>query len=459
MPMGKNSLSSSLTRRDFMRLGAGVTAVATASKVTLLEAGALWASPRPVAPSDTVRIASIGAGVRGCDIMRAALSCPGAEVVAVCDLYDGRLTAAQEVAQKQLPITKDYRAILDRKVVDAVLVATPDHWHAKITQDACAAGKDVYCEKPMSHTVEEGFAMVDAMERTNRIVQVGSQRRSSIVYAKAKEFYDRGFLGQVTAIEAWVDRNDKSGAWVYPIPPDANPQTIDWDQFLGTSPKRPFDAKRFFRWRCYQDYGEGLPGDLFVHMLTGIHTIAGIKAPPLRALSMGGLFRWTEDRDVPDLLWTFYEYPDFRAAVRCNLNNESTEVTRFFGTNGTLEIKGDVLTVIPQDTREKPEDYSIGGWPEKLRNEYLKQWHAEHSEPDPGNYPLIQEAQTYQAPPGYDYTRDHMNNFLESVRSRKPSVEDANFGNNTAIACHMANYSYFKKTIATWDAGAKKIRS
>ncbi len=452
--MPKNSLN----RREFMRIGASAAALGVAGKVTLLTPNLIAVPPRPVAQSDTVRFASIGTGVRGCDIMRAALSCPGTEIVAVCDLYDGRLIAAQEVAQKQLPTTKDYRVILDRKDVDAVLVATPDHWHAKIVQDACAASKDVYCEKPMSHKVEEGFAMVDAMQRSNRIVQVGSQRRSSIVYAKAKEIYDSGFLGQVTAIEASIDRNDASGAWVYPIPPDASEQTIDWNQFLGSAPKRPFDRKRFFRWRCYQDYGEGLPGDLFVHMLTGIHTITGVNAPPLRAVSTGGLFRWKEDRDVPDLIWTFYDYPEFRAAVRCNLNNESTEVTRIFGTKGTLEIKGDVLTAIPQDTRPKPEDYSIGGWPEKLRNEYLKQWQAEHPGPAPGNYPLVEEIQTYQAPRGYDYTRDHMNNFLESVRARRPSVEDALFGNHTAIACHMANYSYFNKTIATWDAQAKKIR-
>lgn len=446
-----------LTRRDFMRVGAGAAALGAAGKVTFLTPSLLAASPRPVPPSDTVRFASIGTGVRGCEIMHAALACPGTEIVAVCDLYDGRLIAGQEVAKKQLPTTKDYRAILDRKDVDAVLVATPDHWHRKLVEDACGAGKDVYCEKPMAHTVEDGFAMVAAMQKCNRIVQVGSQRRSSIVYLKAKEIYDSGLLGQVTAIEGWVDRNDASGAWVYPIPPDASEKTIDWNQFLGSAPKHPYDAKRFFRWRCYQDYGEGLTGDLFVHLLTGIHTITGYNAPPLHAASMGGLFRWTEDRDVPDLIWTLYEYPEFRVSLRCNLNNESTEVTRIFGTKGTLEIKGDVLTAIPQDTRPRAESYSIYGWPKKLREQYLEQWKAEHPEPAPGKYPL-EEVQTFKAPESYDYSVDHMNNFMESVRTRKPSVEDAVFGNHTAIACHMANYSYFNKTLATWDAGSKKIK-
>lgn len=453
--MSKNRLG----RRDFMRLGAGAAALGMASKVSYLTARNANAALGPAAPSDTVRFASIGTGVRGCELIRAATSLPGTEMVATCDLYDGRLIAAQEVARKSLPTTKDYRAILDRKDVDAVLVATPDHWHSQIVEDACAAGKDVYCEKPMSHTVDQGFEMAAAAEKYNRIVQVGSQRRSSIVYAKARQVFDSGSLGQVTAVEAWVDRNDSSGAWVYPIPRDASEKTIDWERFLGSAPKRLFEAKRFFRWRCYQDYGEGLPGDLFVHLLTGIHYVTGANRPPLRALSTGGLFRWKDGRDVPDLLWTFFEYPDFRVALRCNLNNEyPTDVTRIFGTKGTLEIKGSAVTVIPQDTRPRPEGYSIFGWPEKLRLEYLKQWEAEHPEPVPGQHLVIEQSQTFQAPQGYDETLDHMNNFMESVRTRKPSVEDAVFGNHTAIACHMANYSYFKTAPAVWDAAARNIK-
>jgi predicted dehydrogenase len=391
--------------------------------------------------------------------MQAALNCPGTEIVAACDLYDGRLTAAKEYAKKEIFTTKDYRAILDRNDVDAVLIATPDHWHARITQDACAAGKDVYCEKPMSHTVDQAFAMIEAMQKHNRIVQVGSQCRSSIVFAKGKEIFDSGVLGQVTAVEACLDRNDASGAWVYPIPPDASEQTIDWNRFLGDAPKRPFDPIRFFRWRCFRDYGEGLPGDLYVHMLTGIHFIAGITAPPLRAASMGGLLRWTENREAPDLIWTLFEYPNFRLSLRCNLNNESPYVARYFGTKGTLEIKNDVLTFTPQNTEPQPEGYSILGWPEKLRNQYLEEWHKEHPAALPGKHTLIESAESFQAPPDYDYQVDHMNNFMESVRTRQPSVEDAVYGKNTAIACHMANYSYFNKTIAVWDEGARKIQA
>ncbi|MGA3165669.1 MAG: Gfo/Idh/MocA family oxidoreductase [Terriglobia bacterium] len=450
--------NNQMNRRQFISTSAGVAALGAASKAALLSPRPLEAAPRAVPPSDRVRFASIGTGVEGCTILQAALACPGTEIVAACDLYDGRLTAAREYARKDIFTTKDYRAILDRKDVDAVLVATPDHWHAQITQDACAAGKDVYCEKPMSHTVDQAFAMIDAMQKYNRIVQVGSQCRSSIVYAKAKEIFSSGALGQVTAVEASIDRNDASGAWVYPIPPDASEKTIDWDRFLGDAPKRPFDPIRFFRWRCFRDYGEGLPGDLYVHMLTGIHHITGTNAPPLRAASMGGIFRWTENREAPDLIWTLFEYPSFRLSLRCNLNNESPGMECYYGTKGTMEIKDEVLTVTPQPTEPQPEGYSIIGWPEKLRGEYLDNWRKEHPAPLPGKYALHKYAESFQAPPGYDYQVDHMNNFLESVRTRQPSVEDAVYGKNTAIACHMANHSYFNKTLAVWNESARKIQ-
>jgi len=451
--------SHQMNRRQFMGASAGAAALGAASKVTLLSPRSLEAAPGPVAASDRVRFASIGTGVEGCTILQAALRCPGTEVVAACDLYDGRLVAAKEYAKKDIFTTKDYRAILDRKDVDAVLVATPDHWHAKIVQDACAAGKDVYCEKPMSHTVDQAYSMVEAMQQHKRIVEVGSQCASSIVYAKAKDIFDSGALGQVTAVEGWTDRNDPSGAWIYPIPPDASEQTIDWNQFLGDAPKRPFDPVRFFRWRCFRDYGEGLPGDLFVHMLTGIHFVASVTAPPRRAVSMGDIFRWTENRDAPDLMWTLFEYPNFRLSLRCNLNNESAESILFFGTKGTLEIKNDVLTYTPQNTEPQPEGYSIQGWPQKLRAEYLQQWREQHPAPLPGKYALVQSAERFEAPPAYDYQVDHMNNFMEAVRTREPVVEEAVFGKNTAIACHMANHSYFEKCLAVWNEGARKIQA
>lgn len=444
---------SGFNRRDFMKTAAGAAAVGATGRIIQLEP--VEASPAPA--GEGLRFASVGTGVRGCNDLHTAISC-GADMVAACDLWDGRLIAAQEHAGKKLVTTKRYHEILERKDVDFVIVTTADHWHAKIVEDACAAGKDVYCEKPMTHHVAEGFRIIDAVKKYNRIIQVGSQETSAIPYHKAREIYQSGALGIVTAVEAWMDRNGPSGAWEYPIPPGANDRTIDWETFLGDAPKRPFDAARFFRWRAYSDYGEGLPGDLFVHLLTGIYTIASLQDPPQRALSTGGLFRWKDGRDEPDLIETFYDFPEFRVMMRCNLNNDSAgTVTRIFGSKATLELRDGVVTLAPQDTTPEPETYSTEGWPSKLRRQYLEEWRARHPRPQPGEFKMANDAVSYRVPDHYNEDRDHMTNFLNAVRSREPANEGAELGNSLAIACHMANYSYFNHGPAVWDAAGRKI--
>src|SRR5437667_11789807 len=193
----------SLTRRQFIRVGTGAMAASAGAKVTVLKPNALSAYARVVSPSDRLRFASIGTGVRGCELLQASLRVPGIECVAVCDLYDSRHEAAREAIKKDVPATRDYRKILDRKDVDAVIIATTDHQHRKVVADACAAGKDVYCEKPMSHTVEEALAMIEAAQKANRSIQIGSQGVSSILSTKAKGIYDCGSICEVCMIE-WV---------------------------------------------------------------------------------------------------------------------------------------------------------------------------------------------------------------------------------------------------------------
>lgn len=440
-----------------MQIGSGALVAGTVAK-SVLQPRILSASSRPVAPSDTVRFASIGTGIRGCEHLQASLSVPGIQCVAVCDLYDSRHTAAREaVNNPSVPATRDYRSILDRKDVDSVLIATMDHNHLQIFQDACAAGKDVYCEKPMSHTVEDGFAMVEAAQKNKRMVAIGSQRVSSVLYAKAKEIFDSGKMGEVFSINAYWDRNSPSGAWVYPIPPDASEKTIDWNAFLGKAPKVPFDPVRFFRWRCFRDYGEGLGGDLFVHLLSGIQFVAGINEPAQRAQSSGGLFHFQDGREFPDLIETLYDYPKCRVTLRCNLNNAGGEFIGFYGTKGTMIIKDATLTYKPEDTRPEAESYSIYGWPKALRDQYLQKWHEEHPEPEALRWKVDETGESYVNPPGYSDTVDHQANFYNAVRTRKPVVENEVFGHNAAIGCHLANFSYFEKSVAVWDKSAKKI--
>lgn len=451
---------NSLSRREFMRLGAGAAALSATAKVTFLQPSRLWASPLPVPPSDTVRFGIIGTGVRGCELLSASLHVPGVECVAAADLYDSRQEAAREALRgKEIFTTREYRRILDRKDIDAVIVATMDHWHRQVVEDATTAGKDVYCEKPMSHSIEDGFRMVEAVQKNKRMCTVGSQRVSSVLYAKAKEIYASGRLGEVNTVMAAWDRNTPSGAWVYPIPPDASEQTIDWNTFLDGAPRRSFDPVRFFRWRCFEDYGAGLAGDLFVHLLSGMQVVTGINTAPSRAASSGGLYYFKDGRDFPDLLWTMFDYPNLQVVLRCNHNNDyEDEFFGFYGKKGTLLIQGDKLTFIPENKRPEPEDYSIKGWPQKLRQEYLAEWHKDHPLPEPGAWSTDEQQEVYMPPPDYNDVADHQANFFESVRTRQPVVENEVFGNNTAIGCHMANYSYFHKTLAVWDELARKIK-
>lgn len=446
----------SITRRDFVRLGAGAVAAGAAIKSTLLASPVLAAqSASGGATGRKIRFASIGTGIRGCDLLRAARQVPTGVLVGTADLYDMHQKAGLEAYGADVPTTRDYRSLLDRKDVDAVIVAVADFQHRRVVLDCLAAGKDVYCEKPMSHTVADGWAMVEAVQSGKRIFQAGSQRVSNIVYRKAAEIYASGSLGQVHYVEGHSDRNSPSGAWVYPIAPDASPETIDWTTWLRDAPTRPFDAARFFRWRCFADYGEGVAGDLFVHLISGIQCVSGVNAIPARALSTGSLTHFTDGRDFPDLLATLYDYPGITVNLHCNQNNAAGEPIIFYGSEATMVINGDTLMVTPQDTRPQPEGYSLNGWTAQMKKQYLDDWHAAHPAPPA----KLADVESYSATPGYNDTADHIANFFSAVETREHVVEDEVFGNNAAIACHMANHSYFHRNVATWDAATKTIKA
>ncbi len=452
---------SSISRRDFMKK-TGAASAALAGKSYLLEANPIPVPARPTAPSDRIRFGMIGIGMQGSGLLDLSIHLPGVECVAACDLYDGRHVLANSIIQKAtgktVPTTRRYQDLLDNHEIDCIVAAVPDHWHAKIIEDTCNAGKDIYCEKPMTHHPSEGFGIIDAAEKNQRIVQIGSQRRSSIVYAKAKQLIDSGAIGEVRLIEDTMGRNSPCGAWVYPPPPDLSPENLDWKTWLGDAPPHPFDPIRFARWRGFKDYGEGIPGDLYVHLLTGIHYVMGVQDPPERAYSLGGMFQWDVDhRDYPDQMSTLYEYPGFRALVRVTLNNHSDEVVRFMGTRGTVEIRDESVTVSHQDGKNHAPCYYISSYPPKLHAEFVKEWEARHRT-EPGTAKVLESA-TYYAPLGYDDDREHLWNFFQSVRTRQPSVEGPHFANNTALGCHMANYSYFHQTAARWDMATRTIKS
>ena len=351
----------------------------------MLTAAGFAGADQNVSPSDRIRIATIGFGGMGMGDTKYALSVPGVELAAVSDIYDGRLTRAREVYGDGVFTTRDYREVLARKDIDAVIIATPDHWHATLSIAAMEAGKDVYCEKPMVQSVGDGQAVIAAQERTGRIFQVGSQYVTSAVYQKARDLLQSGAIGRLTMVEAWLDRNTALGAWQYSIPPDALPANVDWDRFLGRAPKRPFEAIRLFRWRNYQDYGTGVAGDLFVHLLSGLHHVTGSIGPE-RILATGGLRYWEDGRDVPDVMFAMLDYgkqashPAFTMSLRVNLKSGAPEERfgfRFMGTEGVITTSMRSL-LLEKAPAEREPGYSIDTFPKAVQDEFLRQYRQKY---------------------------------------------------------------------------------
>ncbi len=444
------------SRRKFLGLSA-VAAGSLATKTIWLDPDPLWAMPQAVAPSDRVRFGIIGIGMQGSGLLANSIELPGVECVAACDLYDGRHTLSKEIVNNpSLHTTRRYQELLANKGIDCLIAAAPDHWHKQIVVDAVSAGKDIYCEKPMSHTAAEGVEMADAARKTGRIVQIGSQRVSSVICAKAKDLVAKGALGDLMLVEGSLGRNDPTGAWEYPPPLDLSPQTLDWDTWQGAVPKRAFDPLLFARWRCWKEYGTGVAGDLLVHLVSGMMYVLGINEPPKRTMAMGGILRWKDGRNMPDVHAALFQYGDIPVYMRLNLGTESPEIYRFQGSKGILELTEFSLTFYPQSGLDTAPSYYASGFPRAMREEYFKKWHQEH-DPVPGKEPAL-EGVTYRSD-SWDDEKPHLWNFFQAVRSRKPVVEDAVFGHNAALACHMANESYFRKSAVYWDAASKSIKT
>ena len=444
------------SRRKFLGLSA-VAAGSLATKTIWLDPDPLWAMPQAVAPSDRVRFGIIGIGMQGSGLLANSIELPGVECVAACDLYDGRHTLSKEIVNNpSLPTTRRYQELLANKGIDCLIAAVPDHWHKQIVVDAVSAGKDIYCEKPMSHTAAEGVEMADAARKTGRIVQIGSQRVSSVICAKAKDLVAKGALGDLMLVEGSLGRNDPTGAWEYPPPLDLSPQTLDWDTWQGAVPKRAFDPLLFARWRCWKEYGTGVAGDLLVHLVSGMMYVLGINEPPKRTMAMGGILRWKDGRNMPDVHAALFQYGDIPVYMRLNLGTESPEIYRFQGSKGILELTEFSLTFYPQSGLDTAPSYYASGFPRAMREEYFKKWHHEH-DPVPGKEPAL-EGVTYRSD-SWDDEKPHLWNFFQAVRSRKPVVEDPVFGHNAALACHLANESYFRKSAVYWDAASKSIKT
>lgn len=401
------------TRRQWLeRLGIGAAGVVTAGFAAT--ARGYWAN-------ETIRVGCIGIGGRCQHLMTALAEVPGTRIVALCDVWDGRFGAAKKLADPSTAITKDFRALLDRQDVDAVIIGTPDHWHTPITIAACAAGKDVYVEKPLTHNLEEGAAVIEAERRHQRIVQVGTQQRSMPQYQKAAEIIRAGEIGEINKVHLTWNRN--TPRWSR-NKSSVDPASVDWKQFLGNAPDQPFDDYRMFNWRWFWDFGGGIFTDLMVHQIDIAHWILDL-AHPQTAVSIGDHFRSQGVWETPDTVQTLLQYPDKKLQAYF----EGTFVSARNG--AMIEFMGSEATLYLDRGR-----YEIH--PERNKKIEAREWVIGSGQ---------RGADFYDLPKGEVL---HLANWAECIRSRKQPNAPASAGVSAASAAHLANMALRSGETAHW---------
>lgn len=404
---------SGTSRREFMRktttVGAGLT---------LTAAG--WNSV--LGANDRIRLGVIGTGNRGQDVMSAFQKLPDIEVVALSDAYDKYMNEALEKTGGKAKTYADYEQLLASKDVDAVLIATPDPWHARMAIDACEAGKDVYVEKPLTFTIEEGRRIIKTVKDTNRVLQVGLQQRSGPHYQEAKkEFFDSGKIGKVTLVRTWWHGNSyhlRKANW------KDKPAGLDWKRFLGPVKYREFDVQQFYNWRAYLDFGGGQITDLFTHWIDVVHWYMG-EDLPTAATAAGGVFNYTDGRTAPDTINLQLEYPSkwvatFEATLVPGARGEGIE---FMGTGGRLTITRSGYTFQEQTPRK-----------------------AEATEP------IVKRVTS-------DLNLHHVQNFVECIKSRKRPNSDAVGGHRSALASHLGKLAYLKGRRMTFNPADERMHT
>ena len=432
-----------LSRRIFLR---------TAAPASLLFR---LAGPKPAlkaaAPNDQIGMGFIGVGIRGSYLLEGFRKTPGVRALIAADCYDGHLAWAREATGGAIETTRDYFEILKRPDIDAVVIATPDHWHARMILDALAAGKHVYVEKPMTYSIEEGKQVVEAVRKSGKTLMVGSQGKTSTLTAKARELVKSGILGDLNQCRLATNRNSPEGAWVYPVPDDASPQTIDWNRWLGPAPKIPFDARRVFRWRCWWEYSGGVATDLWVHSFTTFHEVMDVKGPR-SAVAQGGIFRFPDGRTCPDLLTGIYEYPNFILEITANLgSSRSSGGFVIAGSQASLSLGARAVEVSFEPPPGPVAWYGLNGWTQAAREKYLASLGFEG-----GKRPPRQEA---KPPEVHKVERglEHHELFVKCLREGSPSPENAEEGHFAAGAAHLGNMAFRQRRRLEWNLASNKV--
>jgi predicted dehydrogenase len=407
-------ISNNIKRREFLK-----RAAASAVVVSLLPDG------RVLGSNDRVRLGAIGFGARGQEDMKEALKLPNVDFVAAADVYKRRLEEAKELAPGVKTFT-NHRRLLDLKDVDAVIVASPLHCHARHFLDTVAAGKDLFCEKTMAWSIQEAESCHDAARRSNRVIQIGLQHQSSGPLADAKQWIKDGLVGKVTHVESWMSRNTPKGKgqWVRPVPADCTAANVDWNLFLNGRSSRPFDPYKFINWRLYWEFSGGNVTENMVHQIALI--IRALDLPlPTAAYMAGGVFSEKDGREVPDTIAVTLDFPnDLTVTWQSTFSNSHYGLgERFLGSAGTIERVAGSTDMVTGKSQT-----GIWYFPEKMNR------------PDGA------------AAEGRSQDVNHMANFIDCVRSRKEPNASVEIGYRSAVAAHMANLAYRQKERITLEA-------
>jgi predicted dehydrogenase len=394
-------------------------------------------------------------------------------ITAVCDLFDVFAKEAMQAAAnvnrlgsagKMVSTAKRYKRYTDLLAasdVDAVIIATPDHWHAKMVIDAAKAGKHVYVEKGLTRTADEAFEMREAVKQSGIVFQLGHQGRQTASFNKAKSIIDKNILGKINLIEVCTNRNDPNGAWVYDIHPEGNPQTIDWKQFIEPTNPHPFSLERFFRWRCWWDYGTGLAGDLLTHEYDAINQVLKLGIP-YSAVASGGVYFFKDGREVPDVFQAVYEYPqrDLTFMYSATLASERFRGKLIMGHDANMEMENTLMVYPDKNSTRYKEKIEKGILkPEQPMITYV---------PGTGQVDAVTSATeqyfasrgllyTYVQGKRVDTTHLHIKEWLNSIRSNKQPSCNIDQGFEEAITAHMATIAYRENRKVYWDSENEKI--
>jgi len=424
-------MSEELSRRGFMKRSAGAALVVGPAVLPVLGA------------NNKLNVGWIGTGSRGNYVMNMMYESVKdlVHVTAVCDTYQGHLNRARDRVQTVEGVAPktyvDYKELLQQPGIDIVFVTTPEHLHHDMAIAALNAGKNIYLEKPLAHTIEEGWDIIKVAEKTGKVVQVGTQNRSNSLYIKAKELVAQGMIGDIHYVRAYWYRNSKSDnpAWRYVIPEDANEQNTDWKRFLGTAKKRPFDKRRYYQWRLYWDYSGGISTDLLVHQTDITNFVCG-KTVPSTCMASGGVYRWTDandDREVPDTLSAVYEYSDkFHVNYSCYFGNDHFGYgEEFLGNEGTIQVLNrQILNFYPETFKGRP----------------------------PANVAARKEIHLEIPNNDNSAVQSHVKNFVMAVLGKDKVIAPPMIGQQAAISGHIATLSYRNGKKVRWDDSAKQVR-